>query len=666
MEIKHLLENTLRKEPNFLTDNGNIKKWVVISKAQNFDKTLISLLLKEPRLKTEFFREIENHWFFDQNRFADFIEQKEYLEDSFTRYKNKIGLTIGNKYLHQRNEVSLVWPYKDCILEGGQSREEQKRNEIFFNELLAQDEITQLLEPKVLTNAKHFTFNSEKTFQKFNRNEQGTITDNLLIKGNNLLAIHSLKKEFVGKVKLIYIDPPYNTENGSFTYNDSFNHSTWLTFMKNRLEIAYKLMSEKGVIFISCDDNEQPYLKVLCDEVFKREHFLACLPTIMNLKGNNDQFGFAGTHEYTLVYAKNKKEVSIYEFDVNDEDLDDWEEDSIGFYKKGANLKATGGNAPREKRANLFYPILINPKSHSIHTIEQSEFEQIYDKNNKEFNDPFLSVLRSKYENKGFIFILPVTNNQNMSWRWQLSKIRNEPNNIIIIGESNDFSIYKKQRPTLGELPSKKPKTLFYKPEYSSGNGTAQIKAFFGEKAFKNPKPTELIKDFIKITTDNNSIILDFMGGSGTTAQAVLDLNKEDGGKRQFILCEQMNYVENVTAKRIQKVIEKNEEGSFIYLELKKYNETFIEQIQEATTNQDLLQIWEAMKEHSFLNYNIDIKAQDTHIEEFKALSIEDQKQHLVAILDKNQLYVPLSAMNNAQYSVTEEEKNLTKAFYKL
>ena len=163
----------------------------------------------------------------------------------------------------------MVWPYKDCILEGGKSCEEQKRNEIFFNELLAQDEITQLLEPKVLTNAKHFTLNSENTIQKFNRNEQGTITDNLLIKGNNLLALHSLKKEFSGKVKLIYIDPPFNTGKDEFKYNDRFNHSTWLTFIKNRLEIAKRLLSKDGIIFVHVGNEEASYVQILLDEIFK-------------------------------------------------------------------------------------------------------------------------------------------------------------------------------------------------------------------------------------------------------------------------------------------------------------------------------------------------------------------------------------------------------------
>ena len=200
---------------------------------------------------------------FKQSLFIQFLEQKNYLNDSYTQFKNKVGLTVDGQYLKQRNEVALVWPYKDCILEGGQSREEDKREEIFFNETLAQDEITELLDPKVLTNAKLFDVNGEHNFDCFNRNENGTITDNLIIKGNNLLALHSLKKEFAGKVKLIYIDPPYNTGSDSFTYNDSFNQSTWLTFMKNRIEAAKKLMMSSGVFLVQCSFHQYAYLKVL-------------------------------------------------------------------------------------------------------------------------------------------------------------------------------------------------------------------------------------------------------------------------------------------------------------------------------------------------------------------------------------------------------------------
>ncbi|HRS63527.1 MAG TPA: site-specific DNA-methyltransferase, partial [Spirochaetota bacterium] len=252
MKLYEALEKQLKKEPNFVTDNGELKKWVVIDRARNFDEELIELLLQNKKLKETFFVKVKDVLVFKQNLFIDFLEQKNYLNDSYTKFKNKIGLTIDGKFLKQRNEVALVWPFKDCILEGGQSREEDKREEIFFNEILAQDEITQLLEPKVLTNAKRIDKDGEKPLCHSERSEESlfnrdaelnrkrglpedTITDNLIIKGNNLLALHTLKKEFAGKVKLIYIDPPYNTGNDTFRYNDSFNQSSWLTFMRNRL-----------------------------------------------------------------------------------------------------------------------------------------------------------------------------------------------------------------------------------------------------------------------------------------------------------------------------------------------------------------------------------------------------------------------------------------------
>ena len=274
MKILDTLQNQLKKEPNYITDNGELKKWVIISKAQSYDPELIGLLLEDKDVKDNFFIEVKGALVFNQSKFIQFLEQKNYLNDSYTAYKNKVGLNIEGKYLKQRNEVSLVFPFKDCILEGGQSREEDRREEIFFNEILAQDEITQLLEPKVLTNTKRYSANGETPLIKFNRNEKGNITDNLIIKGNNLLALHSLKKKFTGKVKLIYIDPPFNTGNDSFKYNDSFNHSTWLTFMRNRLLVSRELLKDDGLIFINIDDIEEAYLKILCDEIYGIENFI--------------------------------------------------------------------------------------------------------------------------------------------------------------------------------------------------------------------------------------------------------------------------------------------------------------------------------------------------------------------------------------------------------
>lgn len=361
---------------------------------------------------------------------------------------------------------------------------------------------------------------------------------NFLLEGDNLHSLHLLEKTHAGKIDVIYIDPPYNTGNKDFIYNDKivdkndgYSHSKWLSFMSKRLEIAQNLLSETGVIFISIDDNEQAQLKLLCNEIFGEDNFIAELPTIMNLKGNQDEFGFAGTHEYTFVYSKHKNLVKIKEFSINyEEEIQEqgWETDDLGYFKKGANLKSTGVNAPRKKRPNLFFPVFVKEGTWSL----------------------------TKFE--GAIEVLPITNGEEMSWRWSKGKFLNEPHNVMITENKGAISIYKKQRPKLGELPSMKPKSIFYKPEYSSGNGTKQIKEIFGSKIFNNPKPIELIKDFIQLVTNKNSTILDFFAGSGTTGHAVAQLNKEDGGNRKYILCtnNENNICEEVTYKRLANIQE--------------------------------------------------------------------------------------------------------------
>src|SRR5690606_6666543 len=218
--------------------------------------------------------------------------------DSYTSFKNRIGLTDDDEFIKENKDVVLSWPYKDCVLEGGQSRADAKRNEVFWNETLAPDEIDRLLQPKVLKNFKRYTSKKVEDVSKLSAN------DNFLFKGNNLLTLHTLKSVYSGNIKLIYIDPPYNTGKDSFGYNDSFNHSAWLTFMKNRLEISRELLSNEGVIFISIDVNEQAYLKVLCDEIFGRDNFVGEI--IWETATDNNATQISVEHEYVICYAKNK------------------------------------------------------------------------------------------------------------------------------------------------------------------------------------------------------------------------------------------------------------------------------------------------------------------------------------------------------------------------
>jgi adenine-specific DNA-methyltransferase len=641
MKLYTTLEQQLKKEPNFVTDNGELKKWVVLNKAQNFDEELIGLLLDNADLKEKFFVNVKGTLVFNQNLFMQFLEQKNYLNDSYTQYKNKVGLTIDGKYLKQRNEVSLVWPFKDCILEGGQSREEDKREEIFFNEILAQDEITQLLEPKVLTNAKRIDKDGEKPLDQFNRNGNGTITDNLIIKGNNLLALHTLKEEFAEQVKLIYIDPPYNTggSGDTFAYNNSFKRSSWLTFMRNRLEVAKRLMQTNGVLIAAIDDYEMHTLRFLLDEIFGVENRLGTVVVVHNPRGRNDDKYFATMHEYLLVYAKNKELVKLKNFEFTANDLKQFnKEDDISTYSETPYTR-TGNNSNRHERPNLYYSIFYNEKANNL----------------------------SLEESADSIEILPINaEGEEKTWRWGKETFEKKKDTELLVKKvKGEFKVYKKRRPT--DIAGRKPRTVWNDSRYdASSNGIMLLRSVLGKNEFSYPKSLYAVMDIIKILSDKDDRILDFFAGSGTTAHAVLELNKEDNGNRQFILCEQMSYVENVTSKRIQKIIEQNKTNKFVYLELKKYNQTFIEQIEEAKDTEALLQIWEQMKAKSFLNYNVDIKKQDEHMEDFKALSLAEQKQHLCELLDKNQLYVNLSSLNDADFACTEEEKKVTKDFYQI
>lgn len=366
-------------------------------------------------------------------------------------------------------------------------------------------------------------------------------TQNLYIEGDNLNALKLLRETYLGKIKMIYIDPPYNTGN-DFIYNDDFAmesgdwrtesgdfdeqgnrlvknlesngrfHTDWLNMLYPRLRLARDLLTDDGVIFISIDDNEQANLKKICDEIFGESNFVAELPTITNLKGNNDEFGFAGTHEYTVVYIKDINIVQdLNGISLTDEDISEYiYEDEKGKYKQGATLMRTGEAGARYKRPKGYYPIYVSNDYKSL---------SVYKENNDD------------------IAVYPITKNGiEMSWRRSPEFLMQTRDEFIISHSSSGISFYKKQRLSDDIRKGKKAKSLFYKPQYSSGNGTSLLKELFDGRIFDNPKPLQLIYDFIMIGSNSDSIILDFFSGSATTAHAVMQLNAEDGGKRKFIM----------------------------------------------------------------------------------------------------------------------------------
>lgn len=391
--------------------------------------------------------------------------------------------------------------------------------------------------------------------------------NHILIEGDNLEALTTLSYTHEGRVDVIYIDPPYNTGNKDFVYNDSFvdsedsyRHSKWLSFMSKRLRIAKRLLSDRGVIFISIDDNEQANLKLLCDEVFGMRNCLSCISVVNNLKGRSDDAFFATCNEYMLVYSKNHEIASIGGFALEEEELDDDydKQDSFGYYKL-IGLRKTGTGWQRVHRPYMFYPILL--KDGVFSTIPQSQFERIYTESTKSFDDEYVQFLVAEYESEGYRVFLPQTSGGEWGrWRWGRNTF--EQKRMTEIELNSTDTVCSKMRATLenGDLRMKTAKTLWYKPEYDNGSSSTFVSSIFStnNEVFSNPKSIHLIKDVFRVSSDRFSTVLDFFAGSGTTLHAVMQLNKEDGGKRQCILVtnNENNICRDVTYERNKRVIE--------------------------------------------------------------------------------------------------------------
>ncbi len=617
-----------------LTTEGKLLKNKVIELALGMDAGLIKLLLKNATIKKHFFAEVDGVFVFDKIKFQRFVSNKEFLPDSYTAFKNKIGLVYENgDYLSESREVVLAWPYKDCVLEGGQTKEDQKRDEIFWNETLAPDEIDRLLDPKVFTNWKRYDKNGEHVLT--GKEKIDFEKENLVIRGNNLLALHSLYKQYAGKVKLIYIDPPYNPDSKSntFCYNNNFNESSWLTFMRNRLLISKKLLKNDGAMIIAIDDNQFLELGLIIKEIFKN-YELHCITIIHNPRGIQGT-NFSYTHEYAFFIIPIGIK-TIIDRNILEEDIE-W-----------SNLRNWGGESLREDAKNCFYPIIINKSTCEI----------------VEFGDVCSDAYHPKSSNlikKDNIYIYPIdTSGVERKWRYARQSVEEikhllrakKKNNHWDIEIGKNFGAYK---------------TVWIDTKYDANEyGTKIVKSLVPDCKFDFPKSLYNVYDclYSVVGNDKEAIILDFFGGSGTTAHAVLELNKNDGGKRKFILCEQMHYVENVTNRRVNQVIKNNKHDSFIYTELMEWNEANIFRIQKSKTAEELLKIWEDMQSKAFISYKVDPKTINENISDFKDLPLDDQKKFLIEILDKNQLYVNYSEIEDTEYKVSEKDKKLNQMFY--
>lgn len=693
-KLKQLILKVLKDDDRLWCDE-ELNQTLLIDLVEKTDANIIDLLLQNEALREKFFVKTPipsqsdtppegNTYVFKTRDFVFFLEENK-VDNSYTQYKNRIGLTDGKRFLKDSTDVVLDFPYKDCVLEGGQSSEDgtdtyveydetvtkaqqkkglkaetynqkqAKRKEIFFNSVLAQDEIDRLFDKKALINWKKFDKNGEQTPKNIQRDENGTIKDNLIIKGNNLLALHSLKSEFAGKVKLIYIDPPYNTGNDGFKYNDNFNHSTWLTFMKNRLEVAKTLLRDDGVIFVSCDHNEQAYLKVLMDDknIFGRDNYITTLSVENNPKGRKNSNFVSVSNEFCHIYGKDIKNVNSFFKENLPKNSKDLKVDEKG--RKFTSGKRVLVGESTNKQISDFsskkhYSVYFHKGKNKI-IIEKEK--SLMSKNEKLLNSGFSRYISQK--NGNFI--------ENTYTENEFQRLfRND--GLIFKKETiyeKDFNQFVRMKSL---LTNDKMNNIDLKTETAS----TDLKSFGLE--FSNPKNISFIKLLFSLSKTKDDIILDYHAGSGTTAHAVLELNKEDGGNRKFIMVEQMDYIQSVTCPRVQKVMEKeNIDDSFLYCELAEWNEKAKAEILEQKDFASLKSFFEELYKKYFLNYNLKTKEfveKTIQEENFAKLTLDEQKAIFIAMLDNNQMYVNQSEIDDEKYGVSESDKVMSGEFYNL
>ncbi|MGU7999266.1 DNA methyltransferase [Streptococcus suis] len=640
--MKQELEQLLAQNETFMVE-GVLNKNKLAELARQYNPELLNILMSNSKISKHFFSTLDTGVLvFKKDVFLQFLNNKEFLPDSFTAYKTKIGLATGDKYLSENQEVVLNFPYKDCVLEGGQTKDDAKRQEIFFNETLAPTEINRLLDDKVLTNFRRYDQEGEHEVEELSD------TDNLIIKGNNLIALHSLKKRFAGKVKLIYIDPPYNTGSDSFGYNDSFNRSTWLTFMKNRLSIAKDLLENDGILIVQISFHEFPYLRVMMDELFAEENHKMDVNVLVRhpQRSLTSDKEFNDVLEYALIYSKSEnfklpkqkvvKTIDDYQYDF------DFPEIPHDSFQVG------------DKTINVYLPddvTIVRGQGHIGGLKSMSIRGSIREKNSSgRFYVAHLEKLIAKYP-EGTIFTVPDMGDDGRDFR-----IFELPKN----GNKNGF--YYPGKPLGSEYTLKPyPNFVDFVQQYNLVNSE-------GDVSFRNgKKPEEYIKYYIEMFTEDGDIVLDYHLGSGTTAAVAHKMN------RQYIGIEQMDYIETVSVERLKKVIAGEQGGiskdvnwsgggSFVYAELKNDAQDFKNAIFEAATTEELLELFELAKKSSFLSYRIDPKKLKKN--EFSQLSLAEQKQILSEIIDNNNLYVNYSDIDDSDYQISAEDRKLNHSFY--
>ncbi|GAA9544007.1 hypothetical protein HpHA4_08040 [Helicobacter pylori] len=589
------------------------------------DEKLLTFMLEDKNAngyKNAFFKTIANALVFNQKALLECLTKE--LENSFTRFANKIGLYSQGRPIKSSGLVVLNFPFKDNVLLGNAKDNSSKTNECFYHEILHKKEIDALFKQKALC---RFEMHGEGDLESALKDKN----TNYLIKGNNLIALHSLKKKFAKQVKCIYIDPPYNTGNDSFNYNDNFNHSSWLVFMKNRLEVAREFLSDDGVIFVQCDDNEQAYLKVLMDEIFGRENFIACF---VWEKTSNSLSRIRIKTEYILCYEQTKFGL-IFNGDMTEERQD------FPILNE-VNVKRTLQFPPNSIYFKTFKGVIKPTKFNKMELIDD------------------LRIVNKTNSNMVRI---------NAKFKWTQDKLDDEiKEGTTFVIKSDEFSMRYIRK---GDREVKASNVFNAECGVTTNiKATSEIKVLFANSntdLFSTPKPEALISRILEISTQENDLVLDFFAGSGTTCAVAHKM------KRRYIGIEQMDYIETITKERLKKVIEGEQGGiskkcdfkgggSFVYAELKEVNLEIKKQILNAKSKSECLKIFNDLNER-FLK-RADCNIDGIHSEEFQNLDLNEQKRIYCTLLDSNEDYLNLGDIDEDAWRIDEITKKYNEIFY--
>ncbi|RGZ01285.1 site-specific DNA-methyltransferase [Clostridium sp. AM58-1XD] len=380
-------------------------------------------------------------------------------------------------------------------------------------------------------------------------------TDGVLIKSDNFQALQLLTERYSGKIRLEYIDPPYNTDASKILYKNGYEHSSWISLMDSRLEAGRRLLSSNGIIEVAIDDYEMRYLSLCLDQIFGSGNAISNIAILTNPKGRDQGF-IAQAHDYTLMYAKNKVLAETNNFILTPEELaKKFSKSKDGEALRELPLKRTGTGKRREERPYMYFPFFFAPKSKELFVIPEKYYKKIYDADTQTFNDDYLQSVIDDYAERGYEAVLPVSSQGELfRWRWGYqSCVKGVENGTLFCKpvRSGGYAIYQYDFANNEATP----KSLWFGERYdASSKGTNLLENMIPKNPFDYPKSLYTVMDNIIIGSDSGDTVLDYFAGSGTTGHAVIELNRTvKGAKRKYVLVDMGEYFETVTKTRIEK-----------------------------------------------------------------------------------------------------------------